>query len=534
MLLYIQSLIILFKHIKSLNLKEIIKQIKMRKIYSFVLALTIGFTAYSQSGILDTSFGQNGFVTTVINGTYNFSNATIVQDDGKILVCGRGGEPSTYKATVARYNTDGSLDNSFANNGTLVIPVGNVKSFATDIALQNDGKIVMSAYTWNDVKGEFAAIRLNSDGSFDSTFGNQGVKLISNQGSGVTQSLRIQDDGKILLAGYYNDEFAVLRLDTDGTIDNSFGVSGWAITTFAGASSFIEEIEIQDDGKIVQGGLVLSTSQIFEMGVARLNTDGTIDQTFGSQGTLRFNIGNGNDFVTGVAIQNNGKIVLGGHTWIDNVELKHDFAMIRLEANGDFDLTYGNNGVSTAQIVDGSNYASGIVIQEDQKVILGGSTVKNADYKFGLLRFNTDGSLDQTFGAAGTGMVSPDFNGRECYGDELNLQPDGDIILVGNSFSNGTSEMIVVRFKNETLGLAENSISNLNIYPNPSSEFITVELNDNSSSFQVEIRDVLGRAVYGATLNQSDKIDVSDFKKGTYFVKVGSNDRSEVIKFVKN
>ncbi|PWH87129.1 delta-60 repeat domain-containing protein [Brumimicrobium oceani] len=276
----------------------------MKQISVLILGLFATFFVHSQSGVLDPTFGQNGFVTTVINGTYNFSNATIVQNDGKILVCGRAGEPSTYKATVARYNTDGSLDNSFANNGTLVIPIGNAKSFATDIALQNDGKIVMSAYTWNDVKGEFAAIRINSDGSFDSTFGNQGVQLISNSGSAVTQSLRIQDNGKILLAGYYDDEFAVLRLETDGTIDNSFGVSGWAITTFAGASSFIEEIEIQNDGKIIQGGLVLSSSQIFEMGIARLNTDGTIDQTFGSQGNLRFNIGNGNDFITGVAIQN--------------------------------------------------------------------------------------------------------------------------------------------------------------------------------------------------------------------------------------
>lgn len=506
----------------------------MRKIYSLVLALTIGFTAFSQSGLLDNSFGQNGFVTTIVNGTYNFATSTFVQPDGKILIAGNGGEAATYKATVARLNADGSFDLTFANNGKLTITIGNAKSFATDITLQDDGKIVMAAYTWNDVKGDFAAIRLNSDGSFDTTFGNQGIQLITTPGSGVAQSLRILDDGKILLGGYFDDNFAVLKLNADGSIDTNFGVSGWAITMFTSASSFVEEIEIQDDGKIVQGGFIVNANQLIEMAVSRLNSDGTIDQTFGSQGKLRFNIGNGNDFLTGVAIQNDGKILLGGHKWIDNVELKHDFAVIRLNTDGSFDTSYGNNGVATAQIVDGANYTSGIKLQSDQKLLLSGSTVKTGEYKFALLRFNPDGSLDQNFGAAGTGMLSPDFNGRECYGEAVTLQPDGYIILAGSSFNNGVSEKVTMRFTSVTVGLSKNEISSLKLYPNPGSDFISVELNDNSTSFEIEIRDVLGRLVYGATLNPSNKNDVSNFKSGTYFLKVVGNNRSEVIKFVKN
>nr|WP_299205943.1 delta-60 repeat domain-containing protein [uncultured Brumimicrobium sp.] len=100
-----------------------------------------------------------------------------MQNDGKIIVAGELGEAATYKATATRYNADGSLDASFANNGSLVIPIGNAKSFATDVALQDDGKIVMAAYTWNDVKGEVAAFRLNTDGSLDPTFGDQGVEI---------------------------------------------------------------------------------------------------------------------------------------------------------------------------------------------------------------------------------------------------------------------------------------------------------------------------------------------------------------------
>src|SRR5690554_1352432 len=171
----------------------------MKKITTLLFCIIANFSLLAQPGTIDNSFGQNGFVNTAVTGIHSFPGATIVQDDGKIIVIGFAGESTTYKPTVVRYNTNGTLDNSFGNNGTLIIPIGNAISYASDVALQADGKIVIAAYTWNNSVSEFAAIRLNSNGTFDNSFGNQGIKIFTKIGSGMPASIRIQDDGKILL-----------------------------------------------------------------------------------------------------------------------------------------------------------------------------------------------------------------------------------------------------------------------------------------------------------------------------------------------
>lgn len=393
---------------------------------------------------------------------------------------------------------------------------------------------MVGAYTWNNEYGEFVAMRLNEDGSFDTTFGDQGIKIVETSRSDVAEAISIQQDGKILIAGYSNDQFAVLRLNIDGSIDTDFGVNGWAINEFEGALSYIMDIEIQGDGKIVQAGFLINSYQPIEMAASRLNEDGTIDTTFGTNGKVRFNIGEGNDFVSGVALQDDGKIILGGHKWISNEELRHDFALVRLNADGSHDTSYGESGVATAQIVDGANYTSAIVIQEDQKVVLAGSTDKAQDYRLGLVRFNADGSLDETFGGDGTGMVSPNLNGQDSFGEGVALQADGKIILVGRTYPTfTTSAMVVMRFDNSILGVTDNFLSEVRLYPNPASEYIVLQLTDNSSLLYVEIVDILGKKVYASEINQNERIDISHLVQGTYFVKLSLSDNSEVIRFIK-
>ena len=172
----------------------------MKKTYTLLLFLVSTLVTFAQSGILDTTFGTDGIVTTQVSTTYNFGMATVVQPDGKIIVAGYAGTPATYKAAVVRYNTDGSLDNSFGNAGKLTIPIGTAKSYATDVVLQDDGKIVLGARTYDNVSGNFALVRLNEDGSFDSSFGTNGIVIASTGGNDVSASILIADDGKILLA----------------------------------------------------------------------------------------------------------------------------------------------------------------------------------------------------------------------------------------------------------------------------------------------------------------------------------------------
>lgn len=119
----------------------------MNKPYLLVFLLFSSVATFAQSGTLDLTFGSDGVVTTAVDPNYNMAETTIVQADGKILVAGSAGTPSTYQMAVARYNEDGSLDTSFGDDGTLRFPVGSVKSFVMDMAQQPDGKILLAGRT---------------------------------------------------------------------------------------------------------------------------------------------------------------------------------------------------------------------------------------------------------------------------------------------------------------------------------------------------------------------------------------------------
>src|SRR5690554_4244257 len=319
------------------------------------------------------------------------------------------------------------------------------------------------------------------------------------------------------------------RFNTDGTLDTDFGSNGWAIVGF-GSPSYIKDIALQNDGKIVAAGFAIGAA--YQMAAARINADGTVDNTFGSNGTVAFNIGDGNDFGSAVAVDDSGKILIGGHKWISNIGLKLDLAVVRLNEDGTFDTSYGDNGVAIARVVDGSNYADDMLLQPDGKAIIAGYTALETVYDLAMARFDVDGNLDDTFGV--DGMVNTDYNGGEDYGSAIALQPDNKIILVGNTFtSSGTSEILVARYDNTVLGTDDFQSLGFSLYPNPANDYITIDLNGTSSNYQVAIFDVLGKNVYNTEIEGTKQIDVSALAAGAYFVKLNSNSQSTTIRFIK-
>lgn len=488
--------------------------------------------AFAQSGSIDTTFGTDGAVTTAVHSNYNFVETTTVQLDGKILVAGNAGTPSTYHMAVARLTEDGTLDSSFGDEGTLRFNVGSVKSFVTDIVQQPDGKILLGGRTWNNVSGDFALVRLNEDGSFDSTFGDNGVSRLSTPESEASEAIALLDDGKILMVGYRDDNFAIAKFNADGSLDTTFGDEGWKVVPFDGVTSYASDVAIQDDGKIVITGFALNNLNQFQVAAARLDADGIIDNSFGIDGKVVFNVGEWNDFSKAIAIQSDGKILIGGHKWIANAQQKHDLFVARLNTDGSFDTSYGNNGVATARLVDGANYSNGMVLQADGKPILAGYTIEQTTYNMAMVRFTTDGSLDTTFN--GNGMVSFDLNDREDYGNAIALQADEKIILAGYSYGGGGSEMVVARFLNdEVVGVQDQQYLGFRLYPNPTRNQQVIDLNDTSSTFELEIIDMLGKKVYDAEIQKTAKIDVSALATGTYLVKLSSNSQTTTVRFVK-
>lgn len=321
----------------------------------------------------------------------------------------------------------------------------------------------------------------------------------------------------------------MIRVNTDGTIDNTFGTSGVATTVFNSSSGGVYDFALQPDGKIVAVGFYLNEESRNKFAIVRYNVDGSLDLTFGTDGKLMLTFGFAFDFLTSVCIQSDGKILLGGHTYV-GYGPRYDFLVCRLESDGTFDYSFGIGGYATARIVDGGNYVYGIKEQPDGKIILAGFTVTMdmiSEYDLGLARFNSDGTLDLTFSP--TRMVNTDLNAMEDYGNALLLQPDGKIIQTGYSYNNGVAEYTAVRYTYPNVGINETAGNNLSVYPNPATDIVKIEIN---STCKVEILDVLGNSVFSSFAQDQILVDVSQFSKGIYFVRASSENTHEVIKLM--
>jgi len=213
-------------------------------VVAFLLCGLMTIQTQAAPGDLDPSFGNGGKVITEFGVGNSSANAAAVQPDGKFVAVGSNrtgnvGGPDTYKFVLSRYNTNGSLDTAFGTGGTVVTAIGNRDNVAFAVAIQSDGKIVAAGYSSNiDTGISFTLVRYNADGSLDTSFGNGGKVITPN--NGLFHAVAIQPDGKIIAAGkmFFGGEadgasFALLRYNTNGSLDTSFGTGGIVTTQFS-------------------------------------------------------------------------------------------------------------------------------------------------------------------------------------------------------------------------------------------------------------------------------------------------------------
>jgi len=274
------------------------------------------------SGSLDTTFGMGGIVTTP-----NMAGlGTAIQMDGKIVVAGTN--DSNADIILARYETDGSLDASFGTGGIVTTAIGSGSDVCYDVAIQSDGKIVVAGFSYNGANNDFALVRYGTDGTLDASFGTGGIVTTAiglNYDFGC--SVAIQADGKIVVAGYSNnganDDFALVRYGIDGTLDASFGTGG-KVRTVITSEDWGSAVAIQTDGKIIVAGSSFSGLSI-TFAIARYEADGTIDTSFGWGGIVTTAIVS-EDLLDTLAIQADGKIVGAGYFWNGTA---NDLALVR-------------------------------------------------------------------------------------------------------------------------------------------------------------------------------------------------------------
>jgi uncharacterized delta-60 repeat protein len=333
----------------------------------------------------------------------------------------------------------GDLDSTFGVNG-IVAPFSD--GDATDIAVQQDGKILVCGYGGIGTDG-FTVIRLNDSGSLDSTFGTNGIsKTTVGAGSNLHGKIAIQSDGKIVVAGtcatfdgYWS--CALLRLQENGDLDFTFGTAGklvYSLTDPHQFSNYSEGIAIGTDQKITTTVSTSIAPAISVFGVARFTSNGAFDNTFGSNGIVLTPIGNQYASPTCIQVQPDGKTVVGGGSYSTT---DCSFAIARYNANGSLDNNFNGDGKDTIYFYNTNIYNSGsfaydLIIQPDGKIVLAGETGLSNDTTgyVAIAKYNSDGTLDNNFGIGGKkSLLIPGFSRVPVF-SAIN-QSDGKIVLAG-------------------------------------------------------------------------------------------------------
>ena len=362
----------------------------------------------------------------------------------------RGGtiEGSIYDFALARYTDLGELDATFGTGGKVTVSFGGIRDAASSIAVQGDRKIVMAGTTTSvGGIGDFALVRCTEFGELDTSFGTNG-RVITSIGSGFDfgHALALQSDGKLIVAGSSgsgsNTDFALARYTEAGLLDPSFGIGGMVITPMGTGGDTTSSVVVQSNGMIVVAGSSSSGGST-DFALARYTPAGALDTSFGFGGKVITPIGAGADRCTSMAIQSDGNIILAGYSHNGS---NNDFALARYTPSGALDTTFGIGGKVTTPIGSGDDEGSGMVVQSDGKIVVGGYSGTFPDYDFATVRYTANGMLDTIFGSGGKVTTPFDSGNDQCR--DLAVQSDGKIVLVGRS----DSDFALVRYEGGSPG----------------------------------------------------------------------------------
>jgi uncharacterized delta-60 repeat protein len=371
-------------------------------------------------------------------GVNDSSSKCLIQSDGKIVLIGSA---STNFAAV-RLNSLGGIDTSFGTNGALAIDYGG-NDVALSGAIQTDGKIILSgSYAWGTTSSDFALARLLTNGTLDSSFGTNGKVIINFSQYDTADSIALQSDGKILIGGhtYYssNDDFIAIRLDTNGVLDNTFSADGITNTDLGSRDMGYSITSLPNQSVLLVG------ESGWGVGIVKYSLDGQLDNTFGQGGKVVLSNFSHSDVIK-VVTATDGKIFIGSDT---NSGSNRDFSIIRLNSNGSIDTTFANQGRASFDFNGKNDYLSDLILLPDGKIYLTGSSTGD----FSALRLNANGSLDTTFGT--NGQVITDLGGSDDTSYSAAIQNDGKLVLAGKSNGN----FAVIRYNQS--GVLDQSFAN--------------------------------------------------------------------------
>jgi uncharacterized delta-60 repeat protein len=447
-------------------------KIQLMRTFAVAIVVTLitatGVFGQTATGNLDPTFGSGGTVRTDFSGNIDRANAVAIQPDGKIVAAGSSfsSAKTVEDFIVARYNTNGSLDKRFGSNGKITTDFFRNVDQINALVIQPDGKIVVAGVAQLGGNGGtprvFALARYTSEGRPDSSFGNGGSLTTSFGGTfAAASAIMLQPDGKIVVAGTadFNPrdpnsglDFALARYNANGSLDASFGDAGKVVFDFFGSFDQANAAVLQPDGQIIVVGSTSYDSFNTDIGFAltRFNPDGSTDFGFGNGGkqiTSFFDLG---AKANGVVLQPDGRFVVAG-TASDTATrpVATDFALARYNPDGTLDSSFGIGGETAVPFADSATeQANALVLMPDGKIIVAGAAFQTfaTPPDFALRRYNSDGSIDTSFGIGGA--MTTDFAGGTDHAQAVALQADGKIVAAGRAFRSNF-DLSLARYRND-------------------------------------------------------------------------------------
>lgn len=512
---------------------------KNRKYIMLFLATGIAISSAAQVGSLDNSFNSNGKVTTNIGGSDGITDM-VIQPDGKIVSVGYSSISNTAKFGITRCNPNGILDASFGVSGivTTAITTGFDQAFA--VALQTDGKIVVGGSMWVGNSSNIAVVRYNSDGALDNTFGNGGIVSVAIGTADCGASdLIIQPDGKIVfvsnatIAAIARD-FAIARLNPDGSLDNSFGSGGITSVDINNDDNYVFTLAMQADGKFIMAGMSANNlSGASDFAFCRVDSSGNLDATYGTNGTVVTDFGKYDEWATGAVIQPDGKLLLGGITGSP-----YKVSMARYDTLGVLDLTFNGTGMVTQAFTTHDN-CNAITLDTAGNIIAVGVSNTGTSQNFLVSRFLTSGVVDSTFG--NNGFVNTDFSNGIDKANAVALQQDGKIVVGGLANADFALARYQVTVNTGLIDFATMD-TKVMVYPNPVTDIATLSYSLNKAdAISISLTDAQGKMITSFITNQKQTTGAqqltiampANLPQGNYYVVITNGSEQFSVKLIK-
>jgi len=331
------------------------------------------------------------------------------------------------------YAQSGELDKTFGNNGIVITSVNSENVKTVELLINNENKILSAGSVGEGSSSDFFIIQQNSDGSLDQSFGDGGIQTLSlGPAKDVCNFMKLDAQDRIYVGGSgfaFNEwnNVEIARLNLDGSLDLSFGTQGYISQDFGTNNDVANGLAFQQDGKLIVVGNLVEKNDINFL-VARFLSNGEVDSTFGLNGYSTFDFDGAADDARNVNVLPNGKIVVIGVS-TTNIPLKTIMKIIQLDMDGNLDMEFGTNGELSFDLSSTITEPRGVKVYDNGDLLIG-CQIGTKD--FGLIKFNQDGILDKTFGT--NGLISHTVTNTQINTSyEFIQQNDGDIIVCGFS-----------------------------------------------------------------------------------------------------